>query len=482
MRSFRFPAGGRPCFLADQRGAAAMAFAIALPVVFLIVAGAVQYASVLRERSIAQNAADAASLAGMIAYGKNPATDETVKSAAAIEAAQSSFRSMADAMFPNVVVTAAVNKVGDAVSVSVEYQAPVSALVSSSAFPLTSFSGRSVSTATKGTSYIDVYVLIDTSQSMGLGADLADQKGMMANASINCSLACHGPENSPSTDTVQIAHDAGYKLRIDVIRDAVKNVIASAKASAGAGGPKVRIGLYTFDVGFHSLAAPTDDYATLTSIAEQIDIARWHAGTSTYYGLKTLSEAIGPTGDGSSASAPQTYVMFMSDGTVNASDNITATDWEPAATAFPPYNGQRCWPMDPPPDSGPYFPPKGDPISGACVPDPWTSTHSGNGQMQMQAINPDWCQWIKSKNAKLMTLYTDYVLLPASSTDPSNWMTNEWRFTFLDGYVIPKLKGAMQACASSPDLAFSGKDSAGITAAVDQMFRKALYSGVRLSL
>ncbi|QLP96528.1 MAG: VWA domain-containing protein [Rhodoblastus sp.] len=243
----------------------------------------------------------------------------------------------------------------------------------------------------------------------------------------------------------------------------------------------MRIGLYTFDVDFHILTTPTDDYVTLGAIADKIDIARWHAGTSTYHGLQSLAGAIGATGDGSSAAAPQTYVMFMSDGTTNSADNITETNWSTAATAYPPFDGVRCWSMDPPPDSGPYYPPIGDPVAGACVPDPWTPTHSGNGQMQIQSVDPGWCQRIKDKNATLMTLYTEYLLSPAASTDPSNWMTNEWRFTYIDNFVIPKIKPAMQACASSPDVAFVGKDTAGIASAVDQMFKKAIYSGVRLS-
>lgn len=467
--------------IADDAGMVGLAFAITLPALFLLIAGAIQYATAANRRTVAQNAADSAALAGLIAYGSSAEAHETVKTQQAVDAASRTFHSMVDHQIANVVATATVTKAASATSMSVAFAFPAD-FAFASVFPtLKSISGRSISTVSKGGRFVDIYLLIDTSQSMGLGADLSDQQSMMNHASIQCSLACHGPESSPGTDTVEIAHAAGYKLRIDVIRDAVKKVIAGAQAAAAAGGPQVRIGLYTFDVDFHPLITPTSDYATLNSMADKIDIARWHSGTSSYHGLQSLAGAIGATGDGSSAAAPQTYVMFMSDGTTNSADNASATNWTTAATAYPPFDGTRCWTKDPPPDSGPYYPPLGDPIPGACVPDPWTPTHGGNGVMQIQAINPLWCQTIKAKNATLMTLYTEYLLLPVASTDPGNWMTNEWRFTYLDNYIIPKLKPNMQACASGSDSAFTGKDTAGIASAIDLMFKKALYSDVRLS-
>ena len=466
--------------LFSQRdGSVVVVFAILSVAMLMVIALAVDYSRLLTYRSQLNDAADAAVLAAVNAESIDP----TLGTDAQATKSKSIGTAMFNAKVPSDVTVSAfaidVVQSGATWAATVSYTGTFVSTFGALLQPIMTFSGSASSSYTA--TYIDIHVLIDSSQSMGLGADNATQTKMAADPKVNyCALACHG--TGGASDTVVAAHNAGYKLRIDVVKAALTDVIADAQAAAAASKATIRIGIHTFDTKFRTVKAISSDFAGLKTAAASLDIATYGAGTSIQYGLSQLNALIGTTGNGSSATAPLTFVMLMSDGVANPTDNRSTGEWTYASTAYPAFTGKLCWPgQTPPPDTGPWYAPTGTPAATPCVPDPWTSKHVGNGQMELQPIDSSWCTPIKTKGATLMTLYTEYALIPAASTKSTEWATNDWRLPLMQAQIIPTLKGRMAACASRSSDAYSAADTAGIDAALNKMFAKAFSAATRVS-
>src|SRR5690349_15259843 len=74
-------------FLWDGRGATALLFSLALPVLLLSVSAGVEYGSLIKRRAELQKAADVSALIATRELGLAGATDERIQSVAAMAAA-----------------------------------------------------------------------------------------------------------------------------------------------------------------------------------------------------------------------------------------------------------------------------------------------------------------------------------------------------------------------------------------------------------
>jgi Flp pilus assembly protein TadG len=74
--------------------------------------------------------------------------------------------------------------------------------------------------------------LIDTSSSMGLGATSTEMTQMLNHPKINCEFACHRDFYS-GVNTIDVAHAAGIRLRVDVVDSAVDSVIDELEDKEG---------------------------------------------------------------------------------------------------------------------------------------------------------------------------------------------------------------------------------------------------------
>ena len=78
--------------------------------------------------------------------------------------------------------------------------------------------------------YIDFYLLLDNSPSMGVGATPADVAKMVANTgSDKCAFACHDLNNT--NNYYKLAKTLGVKTRIDVLRTATQQLMDTAAAT-----------------------------------------------------------------------------------------------------------------------------------------------------------------------------------------------------------------------------------------------------------
>lgn len=256
--------------LARARGGqVALTFALlAMPILFAAGA-AVDYGRRNAAKAQLDAAIDAAVL-GIIARKTNTITADMLDSARA--------QFMADAAkVPGVTVTSfvpvpipGVSQVG----LNATYTATVrTTLGNLMKVPTMGISGQSGSLRNVA-QYIDFYLLLDNSPSMGLAATAADISNMKRVAG-GCAFACHllnsnGTENT--NDNYNIAKRNNVKLRIQVLRDAVANLVDSAKSSMSLI-QQFRMEMWTFSDIQTRLIQLTNNLDQVKTASGQIDLA-----------------------------------------------------------------------------------------------------------------------------------------------------------------------------------------------------------------
>ncbi|WP_342394617.1 TadE/TadG family type IV pilus assembly protein [Sinorhizobium numidicum] len=324
------------------------------------------------------------------------------------------------------------------------------------------------------TSYLNVYIVIDKSPSMLLAATSEGQEMLRADRNIGCEFACH--------DTIDPVHkdrdsakailaptyydyikNLGVKLRTDVALEAVEEVLDMID-EADENHSRIKVGLYTLGETVSEVLTPTTSTSTarkkLSDDSSGLTSATSMASTRFDTALKALRNQIGQAGKGTSASDPLKLVLLLTDGVQSERGWVLdGVDWACTET----YK-DKCIRRK----FGPYW--------GRVTP-----------------LNPDWCGYLKDKDATVAVLYTEYLSIPldwgynatlADSMKNSKWAST-WRGTLQTGVsnsisrhdYIPI---ALQDCASSSDLFISAASEDEITAGLSTLFNQYLTS-VRLT-
>jgi len=181
--------------------------------------------------------------------------------------------------------------------------------------------GKSASTAIYPL-YLDMHIVIDNSESMGIGASASDQDAMTA--AIGCTVACHYPWGSyPDGTWVTVRQmNPAPQLRIDVVRSAVVAELQKIKNVTFAG--QIRVALYTFSTRLTQIYALSENIQGAIDAVSTIDIATDNDDGGTYatYALQSMASTLRnlPTpGDGTSSTKRQGYVLFFTDGIQDSS-------------------------------------------------------------------------------------------------------------------------------------------------------------------
>ncbi len=271
--------------------------------------------------------------------------------------------------------------------------------------------------------YIDFYLLLDNTPSMGIGATPADVATMQANTPDRCGFACHDLSD-PSGNYYQLAKKLKVTTRIDVVRQSAQQLMDTAQSTQVVNG-QFRAAIYTYGASCTSLG--TTEIASLTT---NLSNAKAKAGnidlmTIPYQGyaddqctdntasLSSVNKLIATPGDGSTAGAPQKVLMLVADG-----------------------------------------------VSDANNPNGCTRQLSGSTRCQ-EPLNPAICDSIKARGIRIAVLYTTYLPLD-----------NDW----YRGWIAPfqsTIGSKMQACAS-PGLYFEVSPTGGIADAMTALFKKAI--------
>ncbi len=328
-------------------------------------------------------------------------------------------------------VTKADNTMTSVVTVTGSYKTYMLGLMGLSTLPI---KVTSTSTATVPP-FIDFYLLLDNSPSMGVGATTADIDKMVANTSDKCAFACH-QKDKPGSDYYALAKKLGVTMRIDVVRQATQNMMTSAKNTESLDG-QYRMAIYDFGVsadtidqqnpGPYKVSGLTTDLTQSASNASAIDLmimpsAGYNSDRQTNYQstLLGMNQIIPTPGDGTTSSKPQQVLFFVADG---ANDSVDC--------AYS--NGNTCRRITP--------------------------------------LDTTQCKAMKARGVKIAVLYTTYLPLP----------TNAFYNQYMAKYVAApsQLASQMEACAS-PGLYFEVSPSQGISDAMNALFTKVI-SVVRIN-
>jgi hypothetical protein len=327
-------------------------------------------------------------------------------------------------------VTPTVTKAGSTITSNVQFSANVATMflgvMGKSTMTVT---GSSTSTVNMPL-YIDFYLLLDNSPSMGVGATPADVATMVNNTSDSCAFACH--DVSDPNNYYNLAKSLGVTMRIDVLRTATQQLMTTAAATESYSN-QFRMAIY--DLG---LTSDTAGLTTVFSLSSSLTSAQTAAGTidlmtvngqndnsdqDTNYDalLPAMNNAISTPGPGTSSS-PMKYLFFVSDGVADENNPTTCIE---------PTTGGRC----------------------------------------QSPINPALCTTLKNRGIKIAVLYTTYLALPTNA-----WY-NSWIAPFNAGPWGPSPNSQialnMQSCASA-GLYFEVSPTQGISQAMNTLFQKAV--------
>ncbi len=282
-------------------------------------------------------------------------------------------------------------------------------------------------------SFMDFYMLLDNTPSMGVAATPTDVTNMiLATASVkdsgsrNCAFACHIVSEKGVIDTTSnyfVARNKGITIRIDVVAKAVAALTMEAERTQSYSN-QFRMAAYTFgetaqDVKLLKVAALTADLTKVKAGTKDIKLMSIpYQGynndqqTSFDNAMTKINAEIDTPGNGASSTSPEKIVFFVADGVGDSNK------------------------------------PKG------C-----TQKLSGSTRCQ-EPIDPTYCTTLKNRGIKIAVLYTTYLPLP----------NNSWYNTWIKPFQAT-IGSKMQECAS-PGFYFEVSPTEGIETAMKALFNK----------
>jgi Flp pilus assembly protein TadG len=131
-------------------------------------------------------------------------------------------------------------------------------------------SGSSQSSATVPPN-IDFYLLLDNSPSMAIAATSSGISTMVANTPDQCAFGCHESDTLPN-DYYGLARSLGVTLRMDLLTQAVQNLMGTAQSTASTNNATYRAGIYTFNIGFNTITTLTSSLSVAQAQAANIQL------------------------------------------------------------------------------------------------------------------------------------------------------------------------------------------------------------------
>ncbi len=465
-------------FRFNARGNVAIFFAIlALPLIGAV-GCVVDYSMAAMIKTKLQSAADQASLAAVSLDSPPMTTATNMTSNGAVSGGATYATNFFNANlttttgYSSLTPTATVTKSGTTITSTVSFTANVPTFVMGvMGYKNIAISGSSTSSFTLPT-YINFYLMLDVSGSMGFPSTSSEQTRLEAvnpdQYTINpggCTFACHfsaqgacaasemrlpapagAPANwsqycqgyivsrnggnyfnTPVTSCPTAGTSACIQLQVDAVGYAVDQLLSTA-ASKEVVANQYQVGLYPFIRYLYSYfplttnltGSPTNsstiNYAA-ANLASLIDTGNnsnlGSGGTHFENALPSMNTIISSVGDGSSSSSPLPYVFLITDGTQDSQVQ-------------------------------------------------WNGNWSGSNNATV--IDTSLCTTLKNRGITIAVLYVPYQTIQ----NPTTNFNNE------DGAVnaiIPNIPGALQSCAS-PNFYFTASSPTAITNTMITMFNQ----------
>jgi Flp pilus assembly protein TadG len=437
-------------FRKNKRGNVAIIAGIAAIPMVAAVGCVVDYTMATSARAKLQAGVDSAVLAAissnspLVATAENMSGDGNV--ANGTNFLTNFFNANAPASPTATLQNASVSKSGNTVTAILAFTAQVpTAFLGVIGFRNITVTGTSTASFTFAT-YIDFYLLLDNTPSMGLGATQTDINNMVN--LTGCAFACHAIVASDNYYATARANNV--TLRIDVVAQAASQLMTTA-ANTQQLPNQYRMAIFTFgtwgstsdpsdvqqafnnnfapNVVFPSGNCPTpsSNLATAGTQAAQIGLMTIHQNnvpsdraTDFDAMLPAINTCITAPGNGQSPSTPQKVLFLVTDGLADEVDPGNCAAW-----------------------------PNGNLLSGArCI----------------EPINSSLCTAIKNRGIRIALLYTEYLLPNGDSWSNNNVVP-----------LLPSIAPAMQACAS-PGLYWKVTPTDGVAEAMNKLFQKVVSS------
>lgn len=274
---------------------------------------------------------------------------------------------------------------------------------------------QSSTLVTKVKEFWQFMVVVDTSSSMGIGATQGDMDAMLADPSIGCMFACHWDATNTSDHWIR-AKAAGYRLRINVVDDAVHGIVATMEEKADNG--NISAGLYGLNRGIDELVPLTSHLDDVAAHEYTLAVTPGSVGNTNYRAsLDAMTAIAGTAGDGTSPVSPKKAVFIVTDGIHDS--NV----WESNVV----------------------------------------SNVLGMNDHFVGPIDPAFCSTMKNSGVIVGVLYIDYIL-------PSGGYG-----AYVDPYK-PQILPNLQSCASD-GLFFNATSPDNINAAMQTMLQAAFTAG-----
>lgn len=325
-------------FKADARGSVAALFCVFIVIIVVMIGLVIDYSMAMWRRAKVQAAADASVLAVINSVSRTQGREEDI--AAAIELGKNIFAANVKETFPSLVSNVTVLNNAGMFEAQVKTD-PKSKLYFGRFLGASELNLPIVSSAKAGgTGYLDIYLALDVSDSMGLGASAVDQQALQG--LTGCQFACHVDDGSGSVASVAIAN--GIPMRLDVLKSDAIDLVTSMETSAASS--FFRVGLIAFHDRATELLPLTDNFtgaaSTINGLSLALGVPRSNpaeeygmtpdAGDTQPGSLVSLLEDRLPAQGTGTAANPKKFVVIVTDGTVSTwSPFLTTAPWDPAA-------------------------------------------------------------------------------------------------------------------------------------------------------
>lgn len=310
-------------FKSDQRGSIPVIFAAALIPILGLMGGAIDYGRSVVDKALLDNTLDGALI--LAAKAAQDADAKGMTDAQIIEYAQNAglaaFNGTAKlptGTTPKITVTVAnrsVKVVGDYASKTVT---TVLLAAGYKQFPLAGHAESVVDLSPM----VDIYLLIDVSGSMALGATQADVDRL--NAAFGCAFACHDGAKVKGTnfDAYEWAVRNGITLRTQEVNKGITDFVNWLKTQTSSS-KRIRIASYAFSNDLTKLVSATQDLNfALNNLPQAPNTSDEYAGATHFKEIMpAFATEVGKAGNGQSA--PKKLVIIATDGVQDPSRSWT---------------------------------------------------------------------------------------------------------------------------------------------------------------
>lgn len=340
---------GFASFLSNRTGSLPLLFAAALIPLIGCAGGAIDYGRSIVDRTRLNSALDAAVIVGAKAAAS--ADGKGLTNAAILDAARTAALAAFNAtprLPADTKPVFAVAVQNRSVSVTGDYTASTATsllrALGFGTFPLAGHAQSGIDLSPT----LDVYLLVDVSGSMAIGATSADIAKLTANLN-GCAFACHDGAKVKNTqyDSFEWAQANGVTLRLNEMNTGIKDFMNWLQTQPNAAN-RFRVALYSFSNDLTKLVDITSNFSQVSNTLPQFPSSSSATAGGTHFkeNMPAFATLVGKGGDG--YTQPKKLVIVATDG-VQDQDRTWSTAPDPvkAGQGVAPFDPKSCRAIDP---------------------------------------------------------------------------------------------------------------------------------------